>query len=181
MKHLILYAVFFLLIIGCKKSSLPDSASQSLASSGNGDTISIAEGVGWSFQINGGTAVYGNTNECQMAKSVPDSPYQLVMDGIEDGTLGIYSLLIQLEMPSNVPVVGQYIALTAGNYNQIQIAYLYAQGSYTYYLSDSMTFNVVSYNPSTGAVSATFYGNVNDGFGNISTITNGTITGIIQQ
>jgi hypothetical protein len=179
MKQLILYAVFFLLIIGCKKSSL--SSSDSRTSVGNSDTGFIAKGVGWSFQINGGETIYGNTNECQMAKSVPDSPYQLLMDGIEDGTLGIYSLLVQLDMPSDVPVVGQYTALPAGNYNQIQIAYLYAQGSYTHYSSDSMTFNVVSYNQSTGAVSATFYGNVNDGFGNISTITNGAITGIIQQ
>ena len=113
-----------------------------------------------------------------MSQVAADSPYQLIMGGI----LSPYSLTIQMKMPSNVPVVGTYIAhLPTNNYNQIQIDYLYNTGSYTYYSSDSITFNVVSYDQTTRAVSATFYGNVNDGFGNISPITSGSITGVVQK
>jgi hypothetical protein len=177
MKQLILYAVLFLLIIGCKKSSAPDSAasSQNGSVTGNSDTISHAETGGWSFQMNGAGPVYGTTTECLMSQVVAGGAYQLVMSGI----LSPYSVAVQIGMPSTVPVVGQYTASLTNN--TIQVNYMYAEGSYTFYSSDSITFNVVSYDQTTRAVSATFYGNVNDGFGNISTITNGTITGIVQQ
>jgi hypothetical protein len=191
MKHSALCAFFFLLtIIGCTKSSstysnnIPSpndtsSNNNNNNNSNNSDTISHVQTGYWSFQMNGNAEVInGTTTECLMSQVAPDSPYQLVMGGI----LSPYSLTIQMEMPSNVPAVGQYISqIPTNNYNQIQIDYMYSQGSYTYYSSDSITFNIVTYDQTTRAVSATFYGNVNDGFGNISSITNGTITGVVQK
>jgi hypothetical protein len=172
MKHLVLYAVLFLLIIGCNKSSSPSSA----AVTGNSSTISHVQTGYWSFQMNGSAEVVsGTTTECLMSQSSADGSYQLVMGGI----LSPYSLTVQMEMPSNIPVVGQYTASLTNS--TIQINYMYAQGSYTFYSSDPITFNVVSYDQTTRAVSATFYGNVNDGFGHISSVTNGIITGIVQK
>jgi hypothetical protein len=176
MKYLSLYIVLFSFVIGCTKSSLPSSTSNSQNGSvGNGDPVSHVQTGGWSFQMNGNEAVIsGTTTECLMSKTVPDGANQLIMGGI----LSPYSLTVQMEMPSSVPVVGQYTASLTNS--TVQINYMYAPGSYTFYSSDPITFNIVSYDQTTRAVSATFYGSVNDGFGNISSVTNGTITGIIQ-
>jgi hypothetical protein len=135
MKHLILYAVFFLLIIGCKKSSLQSSMSSSKDSvvTGNTDTISHVETGGWSFQLNGGSILSGDVTTCLMVQGTSGSQYQLVMSGPVANNW--YSLALVMDMPSTVPVAGIYVAFPSTK-NQIQINYEYAENSFIYYLSD---------------------------------------------
>src|SRR5580698_6979053 len=100
MKYLILYAVFSLLIIGCKKSSVSDSAasSQNGSVTGNSDTISHALTGGWSFQINGGSLYSGDVTTCLMTQGASVGQYQLMMSGPVSNNW--YSLGLEIYMPS---------------------------------------------------------------------------------
>lgn len=169
MKNLLL-VISIILFASCKKESTPTPVNP---------TDPVKTGL-FSFNFSG-IPISGDTYTCELT-----SDNYLSMGGSSaERPLPKTSFTVYLKMPT-VITTGTYYSYTSGTINKIQYNQQIASNSYSEIVANTtttgkLTFNILSYNPSTKAISCTFNGtmeNVSDH--TVSTVSNGVINGILK-
>lgn len=174
MKYLI--SIFCLLIIiSCKKVNNP------------APSINRSVGGQWSITLDGGASFTAPIYAYEVYYYQSDHKYHLTMDGSTFND--VYSIYIGITMPSKTPTVGHYYE-SSDSSNEISLNYMYDSYNHFYDYYDagegypgvsSFDFYITGFNPADSAITATFSATLNDGFGNLHYITNGSISGVIYH
>jgi hypothetical protein len=172
MKYFLLNAILLLSIIGCKKPA-------------NTQAVSNVNG-NWSLVLdNSSQPMNGVIGKLEMdnLNNIPKNFLVMSGESLDDK----YSLIIWMKMSTTQPSTGHYSLTDTGNritldkYSNPSGPLYFEYEASLYYPRSTLSFDIVSYNSTTRAISATFSGSFSE-LGTsaiLHTVTNGTMNGVL--